>query len=79
MTALPEEAKKLLADQIPDEQIRQYLFIEQSDEKSLKEFVIWTKRQDLYRKQDFTKVFPLTYEIISDYWNKFTDLNENLK
>ena len=71
MTALPEAAKYQIADQIPDEHIRQYLFIEPPDPEYLRKFVIWCKRQYLYRGQDFTKIFPETYQLISSEWQKY--------
>ena len=71
MTALPESAKLQIAESIPDPQIKQYLFIEQSNPEYLKQFVIWCKRQDLYRGQDFAKTFPETHALIADVWQKY--------
>jgi len=71
MTALPEPAKLQIAESIPDPQIKQYLFIEQSDPEYLKQFVIWCKRQDQYRGQDFTETFPETHALIADVWGKY--------
>jgi disulfide oxidoreductase YuzD len=71
MTALPEESKHKIASHIPDEHIKQYLFIEQSNPDFLRQFVIWCKRQDLYRSQDFTKTFPETHALISQEWEKY--------
>jgi hypothetical protein len=71
MTALPDIAKQQIADHIPDDQIRQYLFIEPSNPEYLRQFVIWCKRQDLYRGQDFTKTFPETHRLIADVWQKY--------
>jgi hypothetical protein len=71
MTALPEESKHKIASRIPDEHIRQYLFMEQSNPDFLRQFVIWCKRQDLYRSQDFTKTFPETHALIAQEWEKY--------
>lgn len=71
MTALPEPAKLQIAEFIPDSQIKQYLFIEQSNPEYLKQFVIWCKRQDQYRGQDFVKTFPETHALIADAWEKY--------
>lgn len=76
MTSIPDSAKAELAKRIPDEEIRNYLFIEPSSEERLKKFVVWTKRQDIYRNQNFKTVFPETYDIISEYWDKFTDSDD---
>jgi hypothetical protein len=71
MTALPDAAKQQISKQIPDDHIRQYLFIEPSNPEHLRQFVIWCKRQDLYRKQDFVKTFPETHALIADVWQKY--------
>jgi hypothetical protein len=76
MTNLPESAKEKLQDQIPDKHIRQYLLNEPTDFTALKQMIIWTKRQDQYRNQDFTKVFPDTYELIKEYWHAYNDLSD---
>lgn len=77
MTMLPEDAKQQIIGQIPDVQIQQYLVIEEFNEQLLKKMIIWTKRQDQYRNQDFTKTFPETYELIAKYWEKFNDLSDS--
>ena len=77
MTMLPTDAKKKIINQIPDDQIRQYLNIEESNEQVLKQMIIWTKRQDQYRDQDFVKVFPETYKLIEPYWEKYNDLSDS--
>jgi len=64
-------AKHQIADQVPDDHIRQYLFIEPSNDEHLRQFVIWCKRQDLYRGQDFVKTFPETHALIADVWEKY--------
>jgi hypothetical protein len=77
MTILPESAKQQIKDTIPDDYIRQYMLNEPTNYKALKQMIIWTKRQDLYRNQDFTKVFPETYTLIKDYWHMYNDLSDN--
>ena len=71
MTALPESVKAQIASTIPDEHIRNYLTIEPSDPKRLEQFVLWAKRQDAYRSQDFAKTFPETHALIADVWEKY--------
>jgi hypothetical protein len=71
MTALPESVKHQIADSIPDHHIAQYLFIEPSNPDHLRQFVIWCKRQDLYRKQSFVDTFPETHALIADVWQKY--------
>ena len=38
--------------------------------------IVWTKRQDLYRKQNYPDVFPNTFEYIKDYWKNVNNLIE---
>jgi hypothetical protein len=77
MTILPEDAKQQIKDSIPDDHIRQYLLNEPTNYTALKQMIIWTKRQDLYRNQDFTKVFPETYALIKDQWDRYSDLSDS--
>jgi len=71
MTALPESVKHQIADNIPDDHIARYLFIEPSNPDHLRQFVIWCKRQDLYRKQSFVDTFPETHALIANVWQKY--------
>ena len=74
MTALPEAAKQQIVDQIPDENIRRYLMLEPSDPQRLQQFVVWAKRQDAYRNQNFAETFPETHALIAREWKRYTDL-----
>ena len=76
MTGLPDAARRQIKHKIVDDSIRQYLHIEPYNPLYLKQMIIWTKRQDLYRNQDFTKIFPETYELIQEQWNLYTDLSD---
>lgn len=78
MTVLPDSVKEQIKNNIPDDYIREYLLNESSDSTALKQMIIWTKRQDQYRNQDFTKVFPETYELIKEYWHKYNDLSDTV-
>lgn len=49
-----------------------YVNLHPHDPKSFKQFCIWMKRQDLYRKQDFTTTFPELYEQIKPWWDEYT-------
>jgi disulfide oxidoreductase YuzD len=77
MTILPEHAKQQIKDSIPDDYIRHYLLNEPTNHTALRQMIIWTKRQDLYRNQDFTKVFPETYALIKDHWDRYSDLSDS--
>jgi len=73
MTQIPDENKKLIYDKIPDDGIKNYFMSEQSNPDLLKKMIIWTRRMDLYRNQDFTKTFPETYNLIKDAWEQYKD------
>jgi disulfide oxidoreductase YuzD len=77
MTILPDAAKQQIKDMIPDDHVRQYLLNEPTNYTALKQMVIWTKRQDQYRNQDFTKTFPETYTLIKEQWDSYNDLSDS--
>lgn len=76
MTILPDTAKQQIKDMIPDEHVRQYLLNESTNYTALKQMIVWTKRQDQYRNQDFIKTFPETYALIKDHWDSHNDLSD---
>lgn len=73
----PDHVKSKYKEQVTNSEILGYLDIEPPDPLSWKQFIIWTKRQDLYRNQDFSKTFPDFYAIIKDSWDSVTDLSES--
>lgn len=55
-----------------------YMFINDGDTTAFKQFCIWAKRQDIYRKQDFASTFPRLYEVIKEDYEYYTkDLSED--
>jgi len=55
-----------------------YMFINDGDTAVFKQFCIWAKRQDIYRKQDFASTFPRLYEVIKEDYEYYTkDLSED--
>jgi pyruvate-formate lyase-activating enzyme len=72
----PEEVKLQMLDNIRSPEVRGFLQIKPHNPLLWKQFIIWAKRQDLYRNEDFTKTFPEFYEIIKPYWDSVTDLSE---
>ncbi len=77
MTNLPEWAKQELAPSIQDHGIRNYLLNEQANQVELEQMIVWTKRQDLYRKQSFPDTFPRTFKYIDKLWHSVNNLTEN--
>jgi hypothetical protein len=73
---LPETVKVALLDRIANPELRGYMQLHEHNPTLWKQFVIWTKRQDLYRKQKFSDVFPEYYQLVRPYWDNITDLSE---
>jgi len=76
MTNLPDDLKPLLADTIEDHDIKNYLSIEKANTDELERMIVWTKRQDIYRKQSYAKAFPNTYALLEPYFQRVTNLHE---
>lgn len=72
----PEEVKQEILKHVKNNEVHGYMNLQPHNPKLWKQFIIWTKRQDLYRQQNFVEVFPKYYEIISQYWDSVTDLSE---
>lgn len=72
----PDYVKTAIKDHIKNKEVLGYLDINPSNLLNWKQFIIWTKRQDKYRNQSFGKIYPEFVELISDDWNKITDLSE---
>ena len=69
--------KQELAPSIQDHGIRNYLLNEQANQVELEQMIVWTKRQDLYRKQSFPDTFPRTFKYIDKLWHSVNNLTEN--
>ena len=76
MTNLPDFFKHKIVDTIEDEDIKNYLMIETANLKDLERFIVWTKRQDIFRNQDYSKAFPNTYKLLEPYWGMVNNLHE---
>jgi hypothetical protein len=73
----PERVKLALRQKIKNPEILGYVDINTPDTKLWKQFIIWTKRQDLYRSQSLQQVAPEFFNLIEQDWNSITDLSEN--
>ena len=74
---VPTHVKYAIKHHIKHPEVLGYIDINESNSKAWKQFIIWTKRQDLYRKQSFEKIVPNFYSIIKDDWDSTTDLSED--
>ena len=75
MTNLPDHLKEQIIDDIKDPDIKNYLTIESANYDDLRDMIIWTKRQDLYRDQDYASTFPNTYKLLEPYFKMVEGLD----
>lgn len=72
----PEHVKSVVKQSIKNTEVLGYLDLRESNPTTWKQFIIWAKRQDLYRKQNLETVAPELFELIKDDWHSITDLSE---
>lgn len=72
----PDHVKSLVRSTVKNQEVLGYLDIGDHDPLLWKQFLIWTKRQDLYRDQKFSNTFVELYRTISQQWDTLTDLSE---
>lgn len=72
----PESVKSVIRQKVKHPEILGYLDIKLHDPKAWNKFIIWTKRQDLYREQSFADVVPEFFDLIKTDWDSVTDLSE---
>ena len=72
----PDSVKTAIRNHVRNHDVLGYLDIKDHNPQLWKQFIIWMKRQDEYRKQDFSKTFPEFFDYISNDWNNVLDLSE---
>jgi organic radical activating enzyme len=72
----PESVKSAVRNRINHPEVLGYLDIKPPNPLLWKQFIIWTKRQDLYRQQNLSTVAPEFFNLIKEDWNSITDLSE---
>lgn len=72
---LPEKIKNAMKQKVKNADVLGFMDIHPSDKLKFKQFIIWMKRQDLYRKQSFEKTYPEYHALFADEWNSITDLS----
>lgn len=72
----PDHVKLAVRQHVAHAEILGYIDIQKHNPLLWKQFIIWTKRQDLYRQQSFAKVAPEFFELIKNDWDSVTDLSE---
>jgi len=73
----PDDVKQAIVNKIKTPEVLGFIGLKPHNPLHWKQFLIWTKRQDLFRNQDFTKVFPEFYNLIKSHWDSVTDLSES--
>lgn len=72
----PYHVKSAICQQTQNPEVLNYINTNAHNQLLWKQFIIWTKRQDLYRKENFKTTFPEFYNIIKSDWDSITDLTE---
>lgn len=72
----PDPVKQAIFDHVTNLEVQGFLQVKSYNSQFWKQFIIWTKRQDEYRKQSFETTFPEFYKIIKQDWDSVVDLSE---
>lgn len=75
--SIPEYAKIHVRQQVKHAEALGYLDLKPADPAAWRQFLIWTRRQDLYRKQNLPEYLPGLYNLIRRDWDSTTDLSED--
>lgn len=70
---LPESVKQVLRTHIKHSETLGYLDIAAGNAEKFSEFVMWMNRQDKYRNQNFSTVFPEYFNLLKDSWTTSSD------
>ena len=73
---MPELIKSKVNSHIEHSDSKGYMDVGRHDPLLWKQFLIWAKRQDDYRNQDFSSTFPEFFKLIEQDWNSVLDLSE---
>jgi len=73
----PDQVKEQVLSYVQNEEVGGYMQLQSHNPMAWKQFIIWTKRQDLYRKQSFSETFPEYYNVVKPWWDSIVDLSEN--
>lgn len=73
---MPDSVKKAVLDHVTNRELCNYMQLKPHDPDCWRQFIIWMKRQDLYRQQSFVETFPAYAALFEQYWNTVQDLSE---
>ena len=66
---LPESVKTAIKQHVKNPEVLGYIDLAEYNPTQWDEFVVWQNRQDLYRNQKFSEVFPEYWELLKPYWD----------
>ncbi|MBY0554696.1 twitch domain-containing radical SAM protein [bacterium] len=73
---LPEQVKSVVRNHVKNPEVLGYLDINPSNTLKFRQFIIWMKRQDIYRKQNFADFYPEYHSLFAKEWESVTDLTD---
>lgn len=76
LNIMPDSIKEGVRKHITHNESLGYMDISSHNPLRWRQFLIWTKRQDDYRNQDFSSTFPEFFKLIEQDWNSVLDLSE---
>lgn len=72
----PDHVKQSVLNHVTNQELRSYMQLKPHNPTLWRQFIIWMKRQDQYRGQQFDTVFPDYWKLFADDWYQITDLSE---
>lgn len=72
----PDDVKQAVLDHVNNTELRSYMQLKPHDPDLWRQFIIWMKRQDLYREQSFETAFPEYFRLFAKDWHSIQDLSE---
>lgn len=72
----PDHVKNAVLSRVTNQDLRNYMQLKGHNSTLWKQFIIWMKRQDLYRNQKFENIFPDFVNKFAKDWHDITDLSE---
>lgn len=72
----PDHVKQAVLAHVRHQELRNYMQLKPHDPDLWRRFIIWMKRQDLYRNQQFAEVFPDYWKLFENAWHETSDLSE---
>lgn len=72
----PDHVKQAVLAHVTNQDLRNYMQLKPHHPDLWRQFIIWMKRQDAYRGENFKQVFPEYQTCFSRDWDDVTDLSE---